>query len=121
MKDVPKAIEAVWKIEFTRLIAAIARVTHDIGTKAATGSAHDTRQIALAASPANAITERQAHNADSAASALRAALPVDADRRRFSFASLGMIAAATIRTAIPRSVGLGSLYPSRAIAEAVTT
>jgi len=28
MKDVPKAIEAVWKIESTRLIAAIARVTH---------------------------------------------------------------------------------------------
>jgi predicted RNA polymerase sigma factor len=31
MKDVHKAIEAVWKIESTRLIAAIARVTHDIG------------------------------------------------------------------------------------------
>lgn len=31
MKDVPNAIEAVWKIESTRLIAAIARVTHDIG------------------------------------------------------------------------------------------
>ena len=31
MKDVPKAIEAVWKIESTGLIAAIARVTHDIG------------------------------------------------------------------------------------------
>jgi predicted RNA polymerase sigma factor len=31
MKDVSKAIEAVWKIESTRLIAAIARVTHDIG------------------------------------------------------------------------------------------
>jgi predicted RNA polymerase sigma factor len=31
MKDVPKAIEAVWKIESTRLIAASARVTHDIG------------------------------------------------------------------------------------------
>jgi RNA polymerase sigma-70 factor, ECF subfamily len=28
---VPKAIEAVWKIESTRLIAAIARVTHDLG------------------------------------------------------------------------------------------
>ena len=34
MKDVPKAIEAVWKIESTRLIAAIARVTHDIGIAA---------------------------------------------------------------------------------------
>jgi predicted RNA polymerase sigma factor len=31
MKDVPKAIEAVWKIESTRLIVAIARVTDDIG------------------------------------------------------------------------------------------
>jgi RNA polymerase sigma-70 factor, ECF subfamily len=31
MKDVRKAMEAVWKIESTRLIAAIARVTHDIG------------------------------------------------------------------------------------------
>lgn len=31
MKDVPKAIEAVWKLESTLLIAAIARVTHDIG------------------------------------------------------------------------------------------
>jgi hypothetical protein len=30
MKDVPKTIEAVWKIESTRLIAAIARVTHDV-------------------------------------------------------------------------------------------
>jgi predicted RNA polymerase sigma factor len=28
---VPKAIEAVWKIESTRLIAAIARATDDIG------------------------------------------------------------------------------------------
>ena len=27
----PKAIEAVWKLESTRLIAGIARVTHDIG------------------------------------------------------------------------------------------
>ncbi|WP_158821399.1 RNA polymerase sigma factor [Granulicella sp. S156] len=31
MNDVPKAIEAAWKIESTRIIAAIARVTHDIG------------------------------------------------------------------------------------------
>jgi RNA polymerase sigma-70 factor (ECF subfamily) len=31
MSDVHKAIEAVWKIESTRLIAAIARVTQDIG------------------------------------------------------------------------------------------
>lgn len=31
MSDVPKAIEAVWRNESTRLIAAIARVTRDIG------------------------------------------------------------------------------------------
>ena len=31
MTDTHKTIEAVWKIESTRLIAAIARVTHDIG------------------------------------------------------------------------------------------
>ncbi len=31
MSDVQKTIEAVWRIESTRLIAAIARVTHDIG------------------------------------------------------------------------------------------
>src|SRR5690348_12022626 len=31
MNDVHKTIEAVWKIESTRLVAAIARVTHDIG------------------------------------------------------------------------------------------
>jgi RNA polymerase sigma factor (sigma-70 family) len=31
MNDVPKTIEAVWKSESTRLVAAIARVTHDIG------------------------------------------------------------------------------------------
>ena len=31
MTDIHKTIEEVWKIEFTRLIAAIARVTRDIG------------------------------------------------------------------------------------------
>jgi hypothetical protein len=31
MKDVPKTLEAVWKIESTGLNAAIARVPHDIG------------------------------------------------------------------------------------------
>src|ERR1700719_2685658 len=31
MTDIHKTIEAVWKIESTRLIAAIARVTRDIG------------------------------------------------------------------------------------------
>ena len=32
MSDTHKTIEAVWKVESTRLIAAIARVTYDIGT-----------------------------------------------------------------------------------------
>jgi len=31
MTDLHKTIEAVWKIESTRLIAGIARGTHDIG------------------------------------------------------------------------------------------
>ena len=31
MKDVPKAIEALWKNESAPLIATIARITHDIG------------------------------------------------------------------------------------------
>ena len=31
MSDIHKTIEAVWKIESTRLIAAIARVTRDLG------------------------------------------------------------------------------------------
>jgi len=31
MSDVHRTIDAVWKIESTRLIAAIARVTRDIG------------------------------------------------------------------------------------------
>src|SRR5215472_9891122 len=43
MSDVHKTIEAVWKIESTRLIAAIARVTRDIG------SAEELAQDALVA------------------------------------------------------------------------
>src|SRR6201992_1200741 len=31
MSDIHRTIEAVWKIESTRLIAAIARVTRDVG------------------------------------------------------------------------------------------
>jgi RNA polymerase sigma-70 factor (ECF subfamily) len=51
MKDVPKAIEAVWKIESTRLIAAIARVTHDIGI--AEELAQDALVTALELDPEN--------------------------------------------------------------------
>ena len=44
----PKAIEAVWKIESTRLIAAIARVSHDIGI----GEAPAGRRVPLPGSSA---------------------------------------------------------------------
>src|SRR5579864_4932158 len=71
--------------------------------------------------PAKTITDRYAHKADSAASARRAALPVLAERRRFSLASHGITAAATMRTIIPSNVGLGSLYPSRLMADARAT
>jgi RNA polymerase sigma-70 factor (ECF subfamily) len=55
MKDVPKAIEAVWKIESTRLIAAIARVTHDIGI--AEELAQDAPATALELWPEEGIPE----------------------------------------------------------------
>jgi predicted RNA polymerase sigma factor len=55
MKDVPKAIEAVWKIESTRLIAAIARVTHDIGV--AEELAQDALVTALELWPEEGIPE----------------------------------------------------------------
>jgi predicted RNA polymerase sigma factor len=55
MKDVPKAIEAVWKIESTRLIAAIARVTHDIGI--AEELAQDAMVTALELWPEEGIPE----------------------------------------------------------------
>jgi RNA polymerase sigma-70 factor (ECF subfamily) len=55
MKDVPKAIEVVWKIEPTRLIAAIARVTHDIGI--AEALAQDALVTALELWPEEGIPE----------------------------------------------------------------
>lgn len=73
-----------------------------VTAKAANGSAQGMCQIAFTTIPTKAITDRYAHNADSAASALRDALPVIADSLRFSQASQGMIAAAAIRTAIPK-------------------
>ena len=45
MSDVKRTIEAVWKDESTRLIAAIARVTRDIGV--AEELAHDALITAL--------------------------------------------------------------------------
>jgi RNA polymerase sigma factor (sigma-70 family) len=58
MNDVPKTIEAVWKIESTRLIAAIARVTHDIGI--AEELAQDALVTALELWPKEGIPENPA-------------------------------------------------------------
>jgi RNA polymerase sigma-70 factor (ECF subfamily) len=56
MTDIHKTIEAVWKIESTRLIAAIARVTHDIGI--AEELAQDALVTALEVWPAEGIPEK---------------------------------------------------------------
>src|SRR6202049_2646009 len=56
MSDVARTIEAVWKIESTRLIAAIARVTHDIGI--AEELAQDALVTALEVWPAEGIPEK---------------------------------------------------------------
>ena len=58
MSDVHKTIEAVWKIEATRLIAAIARVTHDIGV--AEELAQDALVAALERWPEEGIPENPA-------------------------------------------------------------
>jgi predicted RNA polymerase sigma factor len=58
MKDAPKAIEAVWKIESTRLIAALARVTHDVGV--AEELAQDALVTALELWPEEGIPENRA-------------------------------------------------------------
>ena len=58
MKDTQKAIEAVWKIESTRLIAAIARVTRDIGI--AEELAQDALVTALELWPEQGIPENPA-------------------------------------------------------------
>jgi hypothetical protein len=69
----------------------------------------------MASQPSQTMRGRTAKAA--IGSALKAALPVVADRRRFSFASHGMTTAATTRMAIPRNVVLGSLYPRRLVTE----
>jgi len=58
MSDVPKTIEAVWKIESTRLIAGMARVTHDIGI--AEELAQDALVTALELWPEEGIPENPA-------------------------------------------------------------
>ena len=55
MSDVAKTIEAVWKIESTRLIAAIARVTQDVGI--AEELAQDALVIALEVWPEEGIPD----------------------------------------------------------------
>jgi RNA polymerase sigma-70 factor (ECF subfamily) len=58
MSDVNRTIEAVWKIESTRLIAAIARVTRDIGV--AEELAQDALIVALERWPAEGIPDNPA-------------------------------------------------------------
>ena len=58
MADIHKTIEAVWKIESTRLIAAIARVTRDIGV--AEELAQDALVSALEVWPEEGIPENPA-------------------------------------------------------------
>src|SRR6476659_9789865 len=58
MSEVPRTIEAVWKIESTRLIAAIARVTRDIGI--AEELAQDALVAALERWPHEGIPEKPA-------------------------------------------------------------
>jgi RNA polymerase sigma factor (sigma-70 family) len=58
MGDVSRTIETVWKIESTRLIAAIARVTHDIGL--AEELAQDALVAALERWPQEGIPENPA-------------------------------------------------------------
>src|SRR6476469_11006255 len=58
MSDVHKTIEVVWKIESTRLIAGIARVTHDIGI--AEELAQDALVAALERWPEEGIPENPA-------------------------------------------------------------
>ena len=58
MSDIHKAIEAVWKIESTRLIAGIARVTRDLGI--AEELAQDALIAALEQWPEDGIPEKPA-------------------------------------------------------------
>jgi hypothetical protein len=58
MSDVHRAIEAVWKIESVRLIAAIARITGDIGI--AEELAQDALVAALERWPEEGIPENPA-------------------------------------------------------------
>src|ERR1044071_4557617 len=58
MSNVNSAIEAVWKTESTRFIAAIARVTRDIGI--AEELAHDALVAALERWPEEGIPENPA-------------------------------------------------------------
>ena len=58
MSDTHKAIEAVWKIESTRLIAGIARVTRDVGV--AEELAQDALVAALERWPDEGIPEKPA-------------------------------------------------------------
>ena len=90
-----------------RIASRPSQTTSGTIANAATESAHATRQTAFTTNPTKAIRERYPHSADSAASALRAALPVTVESRRFSLASRGMHTAAAIRMAIPEKRWFG--------------
>ena len=90
-------------------------------TNAATASAQLTFQTALMARPAKAINARYPHTADSAASALNAALPVATKSSLFCFASQGITTAARMSITIPTGLGRTSLYLSSVAAEAKAT
>jgi len=75
--------------------------------RAAAGSVHGICQSVFTPTPSKATTARYAHTADSAASALSAALPVTVDSFRFARASSGITVAAKRSMTIPAILGLG--------------
>ena len=65
-------------------------------------------QTAFTVKPSKATNAKYPHKLDWTASALSAALPVTADRHRFSWASRGMTIIAATNTAIPKKLDLGT-------------
>ena len=97
------------------------RATSGMRHSAATGSAHVIPQKAFSTRPASAMIDKYPHSADSAASALKAALAVAVDNLRFCCASRGITTAATLNTAIPSRLGFTSRWPSSANAATSAT
>ena len=89
--------------------------------KATAESANVTRQTAFTTSPAKAIRERYPHSADSAASALRAVLPVRGLTAAFSPCEQRHKHGCCYQNGDPQKGWLGLLYPDNAMTEAATT